>query len=205
MLGDLLHERHPGSLHSIHYSIEEKAEGLADRLVGGPAGRLENPRKRDESAERRLAPCPRPDHADGAAGHARQKFVNFIDSSLLVDRPNGIAIKRKTKRGGRRRDVRSIVLSDAAIECCVHLHLLPNANKGGFRKLSFVDFIDTLRERYGFFVDIAPPGMSVSNELLQRNRGFLERRLRDLGLLVGVNDAESMKRLRPRFHPDRQN
>jgi hypothetical protein len=27
----------------------------------------------------------------------------------------------------------------------------------------------------------------------------LERRLRDLGLLVGVNDAESMKQLCPRF------
>jgi hypothetical protein len=32
---------------------------------------------------------------------------------------------------------------------------------------------------------------------------WLERRLRDLGLLVGVNDAESMKQLRPRFSPDR--
>jgi hypothetical protein len=28
---------------------------------------------------------------------------------------------------------------------------------------------------------------------------MLERRLRDLGLLMGVNDAEAMKRLRPRF------
>lgn len=43
--------------------------------------------------------------------------------------------------------------------------------------------------------------MTVSNELLQANRAALERRLRDLGLLVGVNDAESMKRLRPRFIP----
>ena len=30
-------------------------------------------------------------------------------------------------------------------------------------------------------------------------KDWLERRLRDLGLLVGVNDAESMKQLRPRF------
>jgi len=28
---------------------------------------------------------------------------------------------------------------------------------------------------------------------------LLERRLRDLGVLVGMNDAESMKQLRPRF------
>ena len=43
--------------------------------------------------------------------------------------------------------------------------------------------------------------MSVSNELLLANRTALERRLRDLGLLAGVNDAETMKRLRPRFQP----
>ena len=45
----------------------------------------------------------------------------------------------------------------------------------------------------------APSGLPVSRSLLQRNRDVLERRLRDLGLLVGVNDAESMKRLRPLF------
>jgi len=33
----------------------------------------------------------------------------------------------------------------------------------------------------------------------------LERRLRDLGLLVGVNDAEAMKHLKPRFEPSRGN
>jgi hypothetical protein len=61
------------------------------------------------------------------------------------------------------------------------------------------DFLDRLRERHGFCVDQAPPGMTISNELLRLNRMVLERRLRDLGLLIGVNDAEAMKRLRPRF------
>jgi hypothetical protein len=41
--------------------------------------------------------------------------------------------------------------------------------------------------------------MTISNEHLQQNRRVLERRLRDLGLLVGVNDAEAMKHLMPRF------
>jgi hypothetical protein len=35
---------------------------------------------------------------------------------------------------------------------------------------------------------------------LLRNKNWLERRLRDLGLLIGVNDAESMKQLKPRYH-----
>ena len=33
--------------------------------------------------------------------------------------------------------------------------------------------------------------MSVPSELLERNRRHLERRLRDLALLVGVNDARA--------------
>ena len=91
------------------------------------------------------------------------------------------------------------------IEYLVHLHLLRGGNKPDVRRLSFGEFIDALRDRYGFCIDVAPLGMSISNELLQRNRTMLERRLRDLGLLAGVNDAEAMKRLRPRFMPGREN
>jgi hypothetical protein len=42
--------------------------------------------------------------------------------------------------------------------------------------------------------------MTISNDLLRLNRLVLERRLRDLGLLTGVNDAEAMKQLTPRFN-----
>jgi hypothetical protein len=47
--------------------------------------------------------------------------------------------------------------------------------------------------------------LTVSNDLLRENRAVLERRLRDLGLLVGVNDAEAMKHLKPRFEPSAGN
>ena len=139
----------------------------------------------------------------------RRKFINMVDSGLLAGRPNGLAAKRSTTRGirvgervtRRRRDVRSIVFTDSVLDYLVHLHLLPSGNRPGTRALSFKEFIDTLRERHGFHVDVAPAGMTISNALLQQNRAVLERRLRDLGLLVGVNDAEAMKRLRPRFEP----
>jgi len=64
--------------------------------------------------------------------------------------------------------------------------------------------------------DISPRNMIVSgSDLVLTDYDFvgkigeplaaagtvLERRLRDLGVLVGVNDAEAMKRLRPRFEP----
>ena len=85
------------------------------------------------------------------------------------------------------------------LDYLVHLHVLPTGNKSSYRLLSFKDFVQILHERYGFCVDQAPQGITISNELLRLNRAVLERRLRDLGLLVGVNDAEAMKRLRPRF------
>jgi hypothetical protein len=67
------------------------------------------------------------------------------------------------------------------------------------RDLSFPEFLTILRERYGFYVDQSPANMEVPSELLQRNRRVLERRLRDLGLLTGVNDAERMKKLKTRY------
>jgi hypothetical protein len=93
------------------------------------------------------------------------------------------------------------VFTDSALDYLAHLHMLRSGNKGGWRPLPFRDFVRTLRERYGFYIDVAPPGLSISSELLRLNRGVLERRLRDLGLLTGVNDAEAMKQLKPRFEP----
>ena len=141
----------------------------------------------------------------------RNQFMKMLDSGLLTGRPNGLAVKRSTTRGlgssttRRKRDVRSLVFTDSVLDYLVHLHLLRPGNKPGVRPLSFREFLEVLRERYGFHVDTAPPGMTISNELLQRNRTILERRLRDLGLLVGVNDAEAMKRLEPRFKPEMEN
>jgi hypothetical protein len=107
--------------------------------------------------------------------------------------------------GSRLRDVRAVTVSDAALDYLVHLHVLPPANKNGSQPLSLKRFISILRERYGFCIDEAPAGMTISNEHLQQNRRVLERRLRDLGLLVGVNDAEAMKHLTPRFASTKEN
>ena len=207
LLGDLLHERH-GESQRIHGSIEDKAEMLAEKLTEDYAevSRILINDDNQRNPVWRLA--------EGlmilmGSAFWRGRFASMIDSSLLTGRPNGLATKRATTRGirlgagvtRRKRDVRSLVFTDSVLEYLVHLHLLPSGNKPRTRVLSFRDFIHTLRERHGFHVDTAPAGMTISNELLQQNRAVLERRLRDLGLLVGVNDAEAMKRLRPRFEP----
>ena len=125
--------------------------------------------------------------------------LKFIDSCLMLNEAHGLGRKRRVSRtlGGRKRkmmDVRSLILSNTVLEALVHLHLL--AREG---VLSFGEFLRILRERYGIWVDESPPGVSASRDDLLNNRAMLERRLRDLGLLVGVNDAEFMKHLRPRF------
>jgi len=129
---------------------------------------------------------------------------SFLSSCLMLDEPNGIGRRRRVRlrvetAGRKTADVASVALSNTALEFLVHRHLRGHGKGCKPKDLSLPRFIALLRERYGFFIDHAPPDLPVPSELLAHNRQILERRLRDLGLLVGVNDAESMKRLRQRF------
>ena len=201
-LGAILHEQ-DGEAPFIHRAMETHAVNLADELTEGfpdSAALLRDTRSYPNAVRRLAAGLT----SLLSRSTRRGDIINLTDSFLHVDRPNGIAKKRRVSRktvasGRRTRDVRSLVLSDSALNYLVHLHLLPGGRGQGVRGRSLADFLKVIRERYGFHVDTAPPGLPVSGSLLQRNRETLERRLRDLGLLVGVNDAEAMKRLRPLF------
>ena len=133
----------------------------------------------------------------------QDKYTQVLDSSFMVDSPHGLAKKRTifiTMSGRRRMGyARSIVLTNTMLDFLVHRHLRKERKGKGLKDLTFVDFVTVLRNRYGLFIDQSPPGMSIPGEMLLKNRACLERRLRDLGVLLGVNDAESMKRLKPRF------
>jgi hypothetical protein len=127
-------------------------------------------------------------------------YSKFIDSAGMVNEPHGLLKKRKvSRRSGsgkiQRGDARSVVLSNTLLETLVHTQL---AKRRG--TISFGNFIQALKSDYGLLVDEVPTGIAADREDLLRNRNILENRLRDLGLLIGVNDAESMKRLRPRYH-----
>ena len=200
LLGDLVHDRH-AEAQRVAFAIEDKAEKLAEKVA----------EDRDDVAAT-LGDADDQRHsvwrlADGlmalkGASDFQKHFIGMVDSILAVGRPNGLAVKRTTTRGSgpgtrRRREVRALVFTDSVLDYLVHLHLLPGP-KGG-ADANIVSFLDFLREDYGLHVDTPPPGMTISNEVLGRNRAALERRLRDLGLLMGVNDAERMKRLTPRF------
>lgn len=131
------------------------------------------------------------------------QFSKALDSSLMPNRPNGMVFRRRVSRteAGTKKavDLRSIVLSHSHLDFLVHRHLRKDGKGKGAQPLTLRKFLDLLRNNYGLYVDREPPGVSVPQELLLANKTWLERRLRDLGLLVGVNDAESMKQLQPRF------
>ncbi len=202
LLGDLFHERRNES-QPIFYDFERKSEELAEQLeqeypevtdilrnystFSNPVWRLAEALTLLQGRENTLT-----------------NLLKCLNSALSIDQPNGIASMRKATKshmqiGRKTRDVRSLVFTDSVLDYLVHVHLLPSGKGQHLRHLSFSQFIDDIRERYGFHIDKAPPGITISNEILQSNRAILERRLRDLGLLVGVNDAESMKRLKSRF------
>lgn len=207
LLGDLLFGRHEEAEYVLRV-MEDMAEELAGKLVDDYP----------DSAQILLLAESQPNPvlrlAEGLASllgrdTRRGDMMKMLDSTLLIDRPHGLASKRRTSRsvaGARStRDTRSLVFTDSVLEYLVHLHTLRNGHKPGTRPLSFKEFIERLHQRYGFCVDVSPPGMTISNDLLQSNRSLLEKRLRDLGLFVGVNDAESMKRLQPRFKLAKEN
>ncbi len=203
LLGKILHGRHEGA-NSIHERLYEYGQDLADTLDADHpeiAAALRD-EGRQSNAVRRLATGLT--RLMGRGVTTGRLFI-FLDSGAGVGGPNALVHKRRTTRGTdaasgpRSRQVRSLVFGDSMLEYLVHRHLLNT--RGKQRPLSVQAFLRVIQTRYGFHVDTPPRHFAVSGDLLQRNRSFLERRLRDLGLLRGVNDAESMKRLRPRFTP----
>ncbi len=205
LLGDLLYKDNHEEGDYIHRQMDDYGGKLAEELREEyPEAAEMLSRRREENSVKCLAEAL----TLLLGTTARSNTIAMIDSMLNVVRPNGLAYKRKTTSGThlaggarRQREVRSIVFTDSVLDYLVHLHLLPSGNKQGVRSLSLKEFLRAICDRYGLYVDATPPDMTISNDLLRSNRMILERRLRDLGLLVGVNDAEAMKCLRPRFEP----
>ncbi len=201
LLGEILHERRDDARGILEY-FDRKVQELADEFEEEYAEAAELLRSADAQ------PSPIWRLAETLTSLQQHlKLTELIDSVLLMSRPNGLAMKRTVTRkvalgGGKKsQEVRSLIFTDSALEYLVHLLVLRGRSKSGYQPLSFKQFVRKLHEQYGFCIDVAPPGMTISNDLLQENRIVLERRLRDLGLLIGVNDAEAMKHLKPRFEP----
>lgn len=203
LLGDLLFGRHEES-GLILKGLGRKAQELADRLAE------EYPEAAVILQNSDAQPNPVWRFAEALTllqgrKSTQNNVTSLLDSACLANRPHGLASKRSVVRKGpsgdtaKKRDLRSLTFTDAVLDYLVHRHVLRNGKHITTRPIALQDFLQLLRDKYGFHVDQSPPGQAISNEQLRANRQALERRLRDLGLLVGVNDAEAMKYLRPRL------
>ncbi|MCF7960591.1 MAG: hypothetical protein K9M08_07600 [Pirellula sp.] len=206
LLGDILFERHEASQLLLR-DARRNCVALAERFAAEETGGIYQNILEDDVAIAnpvwRLAEVVVQMMGD------KIQIVHILaclNSCMMTGSSNGLAMERRvnfqTMRNGRKTGMmKSVVLTDTMLDFLVHRHLRKPGKEGNTKRnpISFNDFVSELRARYGLLVDQAPPGQFISRELLQRNRRFLERRLRSLGLLMGVNDAESMKRLRPRF------
>ncbi len=212
LLGEILSGTHPQTS-QILYHLEERCYQLAEKLEDAEEYYEEAKYLQSYDIERhpvwRLAEvliCLM------GYGNRLERFTKFFGSALFVDRPNGVGASRRATRtsssSGRRQSLvlRRLVFTDTVLDYLVHLHVLHPGRRVTSRGISLPEFLELLEERYGFYVQKSPPGLAFPDELLRTNRIILERRLRDLGVFVGVNDAEGMKYLQPRFEPkDRGN
>lgn len=203
LLGDIFHERHERA-DSILNGLDEDCLRLAEALE------QESPEVALALKVATISPALRMAEALVDLIGYKQQGANFLialDSSLMPNRPSGLAFKRRVTRSqsgaAKAFDLRSVVLSHSLLDFLVHRHLRKDGKGKAIQTLTLRKFLDLLRTQYGLHIDREPPGLSVPQELLRVNKMWLERRLRDLGLLIGVNDAESMKQLRPRFAPER--
>jgi hypothetical protein len=188
LLGDLLHQRRREA-EPILYHLEHKAHELTDRLeedYSEAADILQNDRAQPNPVWRLAEALT---ILQGRT-NTQNNVLSLLDSALLINRPNGVAARRAVRRkfmpgeAARKRDIRSLVFTDSVLDYLVHRHVLPTGNKPGYRPLSFREFLRILTERYGFCVDVAPPGMTISNEFLHANRAVLERRIRSCAPLT---------------------
>ena len=203
ILGDIFHARNDRA-DSILNGLDEDCLRLAEALE------QESPEVAQSLKMGAISPALRMAEAlVDLIGYKQQgsNFLKALDSSLMPNRPNGLAFKRRVTRrqsgAAKALDLRSVVLSHSLLDFLVHRHLRKDGKGKATQTLTLRKFLDLLRTQYGLHIDREPPGLSVPQELLRANKMWLERRLRDLGLLIGVNDAESMKQLRPRFVTER--
>lgn len=201
ILGALLHMSHDMS-QRLFDSLDEKCVQIVERLLAeDDSSHVQALEETSRHPALRLG-----DYIVSEMGSKLQleQLRKFLESCLMSNTPNGLAVRRATQRNRSSVEQRSITLSNTALDFLVHRHLRQGRKGTPTKSMSVYEFIDVLKTRYGFFIAEAPRGVDTPSDLLRRNRMCLERRLRDLGLLAGVNDAEAMKRLRPRYGDSEQ-
>ncbi|MFJ7210734.1 hypothetical protein [Amycolatopsis sp. NPDC098790] len=130
----------------------------------------------------------------------RRYLTDCLDSLLLKNRPGAMIAQ---PRGGQRR----FVLDSRLLEVLLQLALLRGDGSGGLhtRPIRIDELLETLRTRYGLYVDRLPTGdgfdgTSITDQqALQANRDAFVARLREIGFYNDLSDAYLTQTIAPRY------
>jgi hypothetical protein len=130
----------------------------------------------------------------------RRYLTDCLDSLLLKNRPGAMIAQPK---GGHRR----FILDSRLLEVLLQLALLRGDGSGGLRTqpIRIDEFLETLRERYGLYVDRLPlgdgfDGTSITDQqALRANRDAFVARLREIGFYNDLSDAYVTQTIAPRY------
>ncbi len=135
-------------------------------------------------------------------GDYNRRFItNFLDSSMLKNRP-GALIAQTRARGAPRR----FVLDTRLLEVLLQLAVLEiRNNKFQTCELRVDDLLEFLRTRYGLFIDRLPAGDGFDSpsiqdrEALRANKEAFKDKLRDIGFFRDLSDAYITQNVSPRY------
>ena len=133
----------------------------------------------------------------------RRYLTDCLDSLLLKNRPGAMIAQPK---GGQRR----FVLDSRLLEVLLQLALLRGDGSGGLhtQPIRIDEFVETLRTRYGMYIDRLPPGdgfgrVSITQQqALRVNRDAFVARLREIGFYSDLSDAYLTQTIAPRYRID---
>jgi hypothetical protein len=135
----------------------------------------------------------------------RQYLSELVDSTLQKNSPEGLLVQPQGRNRPRRFHIGSRLL-----EILAQIAVLdPVENSGGkyrTRVMRINDFMDWLRQRYGFVingVDLDTRRTELSDvEAFRQNVQTLKDRLREIGFYTDLSDAYNAQVIRPRYRLD---
>lgn len=128
----------------------------------------------------------------------RNRLITLIDALIQKNKPGGFL-----KQTAGARSARWFAFGSNLLETLVQIAVLTRDHEGKLcsRNLLIDDFIEWLRNRYGFVI-YAPAHRQVGPEeqaAWRRNELALRERLHQIGFFTNLSDAYNSQTLRPRY------
>ena len=132
----------------------------------------------------------------------RKYIVDALDALLLKNRPGSLVTQPRARNARRR-----FIFDSRALEVLLQITVLKPGGTRGFHteEIRIEQLLDTLRERYGLYIDQLPEGDGfgppsvIDRQALRRNTDAFKERLREVGFYRDLSDAYVTQTVSPRF------